>query len=369
MTMRRRKITARLKPSALAVYSAVFALVITVIAVGYQEPQQVGTVANVATPDPITSTSQASSVDDVVATSVAATVATATNLSVAPNATSLAISARIKSELAQTASSDKPQIIESATPNRKVIDYTVKEGDSLASIATAFGVSTQTIKWANNLTTDNVIAGTALRILPIDGVLYVIKSGDTAESIATRYGVDQTRLITYNDLEVGGLTLNTEIILPSGTLPTSERPGYVAPRPVVTTSFINYGAGFGGDSWRIKVGTPMFGGNGYAFGNCTAYAYDRRVELGKPVGGQWGNASTWAYYAAREGLSVNNQPSVGAIIQNSGGWGHVGIVEEVRPNGDIMISEMNAYTAGGGWNVVSARVISAGNVGFYAYIH
>ncbi len=363
-TERHRKIKAKLKPSAIAVYTAVFALLVTVIAVGYQDPQPSNPVANIANS---TTQTQPSSIDEVVATGVAANVAQTANLSVAPNAASLAISAKIKSELSQASSSDKPQIIESATPNRKVIDYTVKEGETLASIAAQFGVTTQTIKWANNMTSDSVSAGTILRVPPINGVLYIVRSGDTADSIADRYGVDRTRLIAYNDLELGGLTPNVELILPSGTLPNTERPGYVAPRPV-TAALVNYGAGFGGDSWRIKVGTPMLAGNGYAFGNCTAYAYDRRVELGRPVGSQWGNANTWSYYAASSGLTVNNSPSVGAIIQNAGGYGHVGIVEEVRANGDILISEMNAYTPGGGWNIVSARVISAGNVGFYAYI-
>ncbi|HRN90744.1 MAG TPA: CHAP domain-containing protein, partial [Candidatus Saccharibacteria bacterium] len=73
--------------------------------------------------------------------------------------------------------------------------------------------------------------------------------------------------------------------------------------------------------------------------------------------------------AMSQGLKVDRTPSVGAIMQNGGGFGHVAIVESVLPNGDVSVSEMNAYVAGGGYNVVSGRIILAANAGQYLYIH
>jgi surface antigen len=84
---------------------------------------------------------------------------------------------------------------------------------------------------------------------------------------------------------------------------------------------------------------------------------------------QWGHAGSWAAGAMNYGLVVNKLPSVGAIIQNGGGFGHVGIVEAVLPNGDVSISEMNAYVSGGGWNIVSGRIIPADKVSSYNFIH
>ncbi len=368
------------KSSVVAIYIAAFMLVVAIISVGYYSPQESSVVAN-ATKTGSSNPSDQASVDDVVATGVAATVAQSVNLPIATSVTNLAVSAQIRSEFAQTdsVSNSKPQIIGSSYENRSVISYTVKNGDTVASLATKYGISTQTIKWANDLTDrDTISADDVIRILPIDGVLYSVKSGDTIDSISEKYKVDKTRLVGYNDLEVSGLKVNTSIILPNGILPTEERPGYVAPVAAVNYFYAGTGTGFGGQTWYIGTGTGSC--PAYAFGNCTCYAFNRRVQLGLPVGGsgglvQWGHAASWAWIAGQPiergggGRVVNNTPSVGAIMQNGGGYGHVAIVEALMPNGDISISEMNAYVSGGGWNIVSGRIVPAGNVGQYLYVH
>ena len=368
----RRKAMVKIKPSVIAVYASVFALTIAMVSIGYKEPQNSSVVANAANINSSSQTDQ-TSVDNVVATGVAAGVAQVTNLPIATSVTNLAVSAQTKSDFIQssgTNSASKPQIIESEITNRKVISYTTQAGDTVNTLATKFGISAQTIKWANDLTSDELSEGKVLKILPIDGVLYDVKSTDTIDSIVSKYGVEKTRMVLYNDLDLSGLTPNTSIILPSATLPEEERPGYVPPAPVVTTYNYYYagqGTGFGGETWRISVGTAS--NPFYAYGNCTAYAYNRRIELGLPVSGHWGNAISWAYNAQLDGLVVNNTPSVGAIIQNGGYLGHVGIVESILANGDLSISEMNAYVSGGGYNIVSGRIIPAGNVGQYLFIH
>jgi surface antigen len=364
----RRQAKPKIKSSVIAVYASVFALVITMVSIGYHEPKKTSAVSNTSN---VGSTSQIdqTSVDNVVATGVAASVAQAVNLPIATSVANLAVSASSKSELAQSTDSIntvKPQIIGSGLVNRFVTSYTVIAGDTAASVGANFGITSTTIKYANNLTSDALIAGTVLQILPVDGVLYTVKAGDTIDAIATKYKADKTRLVLYNDLDVSGLVPGSKIVLPGGDLPTNERPGYVAPVVAVSYNYAGAGSGFGGRTWNIGYGTPA---GPYAHGNCTLYAYNRRVALGLPVGRNWGNASSWAYNAGRDGLLVNRSPSVGAIIQNGGGLGHVGIVESILANGDLSISEMNAYVAGGGYNVVSGRIIAAGNVSSYLYIH
>jgi len=355
------------KASTVAIYASVFFLIVAVIAVGYHSPQAVTDVANATSTTTQTQTDTVS-VDEVLATSIAASLAQTANLSVAPNIVQLAASTQIKSELAQADNTviTKPQILQSNTENRSVLTYTAQAGDTTSTVAGKHNLSTDTLKWANNLTSEAIAEGKVLQILPVDGVLYTVKSGDTLDTISDKYKVDKTRVILYNDLDQSGITVGQSVILPGATLPNNERPGYVAP---VTTFFAGYSSGFGGDTWRIKIGTPGYAGNTYAYGNCTRYVYDRRIELGLPVGANWGNASTWAYAARNSGLIVNNTASVGAIVQNGGGAGHVAIVESISDNGDVSVSEMNAYVSGGGFNVVSGRKISAALAGQYLYIH
>jgi surface antigen/LysM repeat protein len=354
------------KPSVLSVYVGAFILIIAIVFIGYHQPHDTSVVANAANVSTTTQVDQ-TSVDNVLATGVAANVAQTTNLPIAASVANMAISAQAKSEFTQTdgVGTAKPQLL-GADTNRSVISYTTVAGDTVDSLAAKYNISKDTIKWSNNLTSDALKAGTVLRILPVDGVLYSVKAGDTVDSIATKYGVDKTRLILYNDLDVTGVVPNTSIILPSGVLPGNERPGYVAPVVAVTQNYYyGYtGTGFGGRTWNIGYGTPD---NGlYAHGNCTLYAYNRRKALGLPVGDHWGNAGSWAALAAADGLSVNHTPGAGAIMVDPG---HVAIVEEVLPNGDLSISEMNAYVPGGGYNIVSGRIVMAGNVGQYWYIH
>lgn len=365
----------RIKSSTIAVYASVFVLMIVLISVGYRSPQEVSGLANAA---PATSLApsadtQTKTVDDVIASNIAADVATATNLSVAPSVMSLAISTQIESELPNTGDSSisKPQIIELSSAGRKITTYTVVAGDTVDSVAKKFNLSVSTVKWSNDLTYNTLQAGASIDILPRDGIVYVVKSGDTIASIADKYKSDASTITTYNDLEISGVTPGLKIIVPNGQLPVTERPGYVS-QPSFNYSYAGYNRGYGnafiGQTWRIKMGTPMYKVNNYAPGNCTAYAYDRRVELGLPIGPSWGNANTWDDSAGRFGLSVSNTPSKGAIIQNEGAYGHVGIVEEILPNGDLRLSEMNAYVSGGGFNIVSGRILPAVNVPNYAYI-
>lgn len=354
----------------LAAYFGVFVLIVSVIAVGYQAPQPIGTtpVANAAAQSPSASPVSGDdklSVDELVATDVAANLAEQTNMPVAANVANLSVSLAAKSDLAQTNDSAivKPQIVQPTATSRDITNYTTKDGDTVSSIAASYGLTSDTIKWANNLTSDSLSAGKALVIPPIDGVVYTVKANDTLDSIASVYGANKQRIVSFNDLEISGLTTGNRIVVPGGSLPNDQRPGYQAPVSRTT-------AYSGGTGYRVNSGiNGASAGNRYAWGNCTWYAYERRVQMGRPVGSFWGNAKTWAYYAKADGYSVGRTPAAGAVlVDTSGFYGHVAVVESVDANGDITVSEMNNY-AYGGYGVVNRRTISAGQASAYQYIY
>lgn len=359
----------RIKSSTVAIYVSIFALLVAVIAIGYRSPQEAAVSASTA-PIANTQSTDQPAVNAVVATDIAASVADATDLAIAPNVAELAVSTRVQSEYSGTTDStsiSKPVIVQLSAASRNISTYAVQPGDTVASVAQKFGISQQTLRWANNLKdSDTLAAGSNVDILPVNGIVYTVKDGDTLDKIASKYGSSVSIITTYNDLELNGISTGLKIIIPDGQLPSTERPGYVAPIAYNTGTFITgYSGGFaGGKTWYIKTGTPNNGR--YAFGNCTAYAFDRRAELGRPIGAMWGNAGAWATNARNAGFRVDRSPEAGAVIQDAG---HVAIVEAILPNGDLQLSEMNASVPGGGFNIVSGRILPAGQVGQYYYIH
>jgi surface antigen len=358
---------AKLSPrsTTIAAYAGVFLLIVSMVAIGYQPPQKIDVVANATVTDPnaALTTPEQPSVDQLVATNVAAGIAERAELPIASNVANLSVSLSAESELAQSSNNvvSKPQIVQPTADGREIKKYTTKAGDTVQLVAQTFGVSPDTIKWANNLASDALEAGRQLVIPPIDGIVYTVREGDTVDSIAGKYQADKSRLVAFNDLELGGLAPGKSILIPGGVLPANERPGYVEPRR--GASMGSYNGGYSTINSQIARASA---GNRYAFGNCTWYAYERRLQLGRPVGSFWGNAATWSMYARAAGYLVNNTPAVGAVMQNGGGYGHVAIVESVGSDGSITISEMN-YA--GNFNRVTSRTVSAGTAAGFTYIH
>lgn len=361
------------KSTTLASYTGAFLFIITIIAVGYEPPKSVNTesVANAVSSQTLALErldASAPSVDQLIATRVAAGIAERAELPIARNVANLSLSLSVESELAQ-ADNDaitKPQIIQPTAGSKDIRSYTTVSGDTVDKLSAHFRVSADTIKWANNLTSDLLEPGKVLQIPPVNGVLYTVKAGDTVESIAEKYNVVPKETELFNNLE-DGLVVGQKIILLDGNLPENERPGYVAPRPVVPT-YSGMGSGEYVGSYR---GGSV--GNRYAFGNCTFYVYDRRAAIGRPIGSFWGNAATWAAAARASGYAVNNTPAPGAVAHWNaysdpwvGYYGHVGIVESVNADGTVTISEMN-NSAYGGFNIVNRRTIPAGAVSNYIH--
>jgi murein DD-endopeptidase MepM/ murein hydrolase activator NlpD len=103
--------------------------------------------------------------------------------------------------------------------NTAISVYVVRQGDTLSEIAQLFGVTPNTIKWANDIPPSGTVrVGQVLTILPVTGVKYTVKSGDTLASVAKKYGADATEIANFNGIE-GSLAVGTQIIIPDGEAP------------------------------------------------------------------------------------------------------------------------------------------------------
>jgi len=134
-----------------------------------------------------------------------------------------------------SASTDDPGI-DTQISNKvrdSIIDYTVQDGDTVASIANKFGISQNTILWENNLSGSTIKVGQTLKILPVTGVAHTVASGDTVYSIAKKYDADAQAIVdfpfnTFTDDETFELAIGQTVIVPDGVMPTGAT---ATPRP------------------------------------------------------------------------------------------------------------------------------------------
>lgn len=128
----------------------------------------------------------------------------------------------------------QPQV----TGRTEIVQYTVQPGDVIGTIAERFGVSVETILWANDLSLRSYIRpGDVLEILPVTGILHTVKSGETISKIARTYDADQERVISFNKLQAGGadIRIGETLVIPGGRRPQPTvvyRPPTVSPTQV-----------------------------------------------------------------------------------------------------------------------------------------
>lgn len=123
----------------------------------------------------------------------------------------------------------------SEKPRAEIIEYEVKSGDTLSSIATKFNISIDTIKWANDL--DNIHSikpGEKLKILPVSGVAHTVAKGDTLASVAKKYSAEQQAILDFpfNDIpDDFSLKVGQVLIVPDGTPPEKPAAPKAQPAP------------------------------------------------------------------------------------------------------------------------------------------
>lgn len=157
---------------------------------------------------------------------------------------------------------------------------------------------------------------------------YSVAAGDTLSGIAARYNTNWMALASYNHLA------NASLIMPGETIciPTGST-------TKVTTS-----------SLTLSSAATIAHANLFPYGQCTWWANERYAELhnGAYVPWTWNSdAWQWTNRALDFRWQVADQPSVGDIIdlqpgvQGASSLGHVGVVEQVLGNGEVLASSMN----------------------------
>jgi murein DD-endopeptidase MepM/ murein hydrolase activator NlpD len=199
----------------------------------------------------------------------------------------------------------------SQKPRDKAITYTVQKGDTVSTIAQKFGISADTIRWANNLSDDNIGVGDTLQILPVTGIYYKVQSGDTVYTIAKKFAAEPQGIVDFpfNDFanpETFSLVTGQMLIVPDGVKP-SEQPFirqqvYIAQGPS-SASFS--GSGF---TWPVHGLVTQF-----------ASWYHEALDLAAPYGTPIVAAKSGVVTEASAG-SYNYGYGDDVVIDHGGGY-------------------------------------------------
>lgn len=105
---------------------------------------------------------------------------------------------------------------ETAILRSEIIDYEVRAGETVSTIADRFSISVSTILWENNLNAYSLIRpGDKLAILPVSGITYEVTRGETVGAIAKKYQIDEKEIIKTNKLsDAGKLIAGQKLIIP-----------------------------------------------------------------------------------------------------------------------------------------------------------
>lgn len=111
----------------------------------------------------------------------------------------------------------------------EIVDYEVKEGETISQIAQQFSLNPESILWANGLDSEKqkIKAGQVLKILPVDGVVHKVRKGETVYSIAKKYEANPQGMVDYpfnefTDDESFALAVGQVIMVPDGVMPKQQ---------------------------------------------------------------------------------------------------------------------------------------------------
>jgi murein DD-endopeptidase MepM/ murein hydrolase activator NlpD len=218
----------------------------------------------------------------------------------------------------------------------EVIDYTVERGDTVSNIADSFGISSDSLMWANEpLMQDgpsSLSIGQVLMIPPVDGVLYQWEDGDSLDAIADDFDVSPDDILLWpgNKLDLADPIIKSGdfIMIPGGISDA-----------IVYTSVYSSGASSG--SVTSCGGEGPIGGGGALI--CPSpYCY---INGGNPFSG--GHLAVDLY--APEGTPIVAADS-GVVIKASygewnGGYGNMVMID--HRNGFVTLyghlSQVNVY--------------------------
>ena len=266
--------------------------------------------------------------------------------------------------------------IQKKTQNGGISVYVVRPGDTLSGIAALLDITEGTILAANDLTAKSVIKpGDKLVILPMNGLPYTVKAGDTLASIAKRFGGDPTDIGNYNGIDDSTLVPGSQI-----QIPDAESGSYAAASattPDHTTAGSKSGSKTGSKT-KPTASTKVLEGSD-ASGDIIPLAHNP-AEPSHNVG-PVGSAAQIAYYTAplisyhqTQGIHGYNAVDLAApvgtpilaaadgevIVAREGGWngGYGSYVVITHGNGSqTLYAHMSKVSAYDGEEVVQGQVI------------
>lgn len=193
------------------------------------------------------------------------------------------------------------ETIISRSNRTETIKYIVREGESVGSLASDFGITALTLKYANGLSSNSLKVGQELKIPPIDGLYVAVKRNDTLSSIAGRYHIDVNDIIKYNGLNSGDpIFAGQELLIPGAIVPKAAASPTSGGK--VSAPSFNPTAYAGRFVWPLESPTHYIS-QGYRGGH-------RALDLNRLNG--------WGIYAAA--------PGVVQIQRNRGGYGNLIII-------------------------------------------
>lgn len=234
------------------------------------------------------------------------------------------------------------------------IIHTVKDGESLERLSQRYGISVDTIRWANNLDGSPIRPGQELIILPVNGVLHTVSRGQTLTRIAELYDVPGEDIARQNKLEGDFIVAGQELIVPGGR-PIITKPTEIAkeigkevtpPKPSTTQPAVVKPAVAAEATPTIGVLQMPCNGCKYTqYFNGGHYAVDIQTRGGGPI------------FAAEAGTVIRAETGW------NGGYGNVieidhgnGLVTLYAHNKELYVEEGEEVTRG-------AQIASMGNTG------
>ncbi len=213
--------------------------------------------------------------------------------------------------------------------------YTVRAGDTVGGIAEMYGVSVNTIVWANDLKSKTLKEGQELIILPISGVKHNVKSGDTIQSVAKKYKADLDDVLSYNGLEAGSkIVVGDVIIVPDGVVNANASVG-TAGKPASTQAAVTSGYyirplksgiktqgihGYNGIDIGASVGTPIMASAGGTVIIAKGSGYNGGYGLYVAIKHSNGTQTLYGHMS-QVNVSVGEQVEQGQIIGAVGNTG------------------------------------------------
>jgi LysM repeat protein len=99
--------------------------------------------------------------------------------------------------------------------NAPFIAYRVQPGDTLRSVASMYGVSTNSVTNASGLTNPDLLrVGQVLTIPNQPGYLYRVQPGETLDQIAARTGMSTDTIATVSRLTAAGVRAGDVLLIP-----------------------------------------------------------------------------------------------------------------------------------------------------------